>query len=70
MQKIGGDMSYVVDSALEGPFVALGGLVKAADFSNELERSSPNLFACDRRLEVEKCFDIPAHLDLTLRLAR
>jgi hypothetical protein len=62
MQKIGGDMGYVVDGALEGLLVALGGLVKAADFSDELERSCSNLFAGNWRLEVEERFDIPAHL--------
>jgi hypothetical protein len=61
MQKICGDVGYVVDSALEGPFVALGGFIKAADFSNELEGSCSNLFAGYWRLEVEKRFDIPAH---------
>src|SRR5215469_2511434 len=67
MQKVGGDVGYVVHRMLEGRFIALGGLVKAADFSDELERSCPNLFAGDGRLKVEERFDIAAHfLDLSL----
>jgi len=61
MQKMGGDVGDFVDGALEGLFIALGGFVKAADLSDELERSCSNLFGCDGRLEVEERFDIPAH---------
>jgi hypothetical protein len=61
MQKVGSDVGYVVDSALVGLFIALGGLVKAADFSDELEGSRSNFFACDWRFEVEERLDIPAH---------
>jgi hypothetical protein len=62
MKKVGGNVGYVVHRVLKGRFIALGGLVKAADFSDELERRCPNLFVGDWRLKVEKRFDIPAHI--------
>jgi len=61
MQKIYRDVGYLVDGALEDLHVALGGLVKAADFSDELERSCSNLFAGHWRFEIEERFNIPAH---------
>jgi hypothetical protein len=35
--------------------------LKAADFSDELKRSCTNLVFGDRRIKVEKDFDVPAH---------
>jgi hypothetical protein len=41
--------------------------VKPADFSHELQRGRTNLFVGDRRIEVEKNFDVPAHsIDLKI----
>jgi hypothetical protein len=35
--------------------------VEPADLSNELQRGGPNLVVRNRRIEIEKDFDIPAH---------
>ncbi len=55
------DTGDFIDCSQERSFVCFGRFVKAADFSYELERSSPNLLGSDGRIEVEKGFDIPAH---------
>src|SRR4030088_3115654 len=61
MQKTSRDRGDFIDCAQERRFVRLRWLVKAADFSHELERSSSNLVSSDGRIEVEEGFDIPAH---------
>jgi hypothetical protein len=35
--------------------------MKPANLSNELQRRRPNLVVSNRRIEIEKNFDIPAH---------
>jgi hypothetical protein len=56
----GGD---VVNRGLERAFICLGGLVKAADLPDELQRSGANLIGRDRWIEVEQRSDISAHGD-------
>jgi hypothetical protein len=55
------DLGDFIDRAEERFFVGFGRRMKTADFSNELKGSSSNLVGSDRRTEVEKSFDIPAH---------
>jgi hypothetical protein len=54
----------VVDSRVERGFVRLGWFVEAADFPDELQRCSENLFLCDWWLKVEECLNISAHFAL------
>ena len=61
MEQTSRDTGDFIDCSQERRFVCFGRFVKPADFSYELERSSPNLLGSDRRIEVEKGFDIPAH---------
>jgi len=61
MEQTSRDTGDFIDCGQERRFVCFGRFVKPADFSYELERSSPNLLVSDRRIEVEKGFDIPAH---------
>src|ERR1700741_1511992 len=51
-----------LDRRQERGFVYLRRFIKTADFSHELERRRPYLLIRDRRIKVEKCFDVPAHL--------
>jgi hypothetical protein len=60
-EKTGRDAGYLIDCSQQGAFVCLRRFAKTADFSHELERSSPNLFGGDGRIEIEEGFDIPAH---------
>jgi len=62
-EKATRDAGYFIYRNEERTFVCLRGCVKTADFSHKLQRSSPNLFGGDRRIEIEKGFDIPAHDD-------
>ena len=61
MNETSRDPGYFIDSNQEHGLIGSRGFVKTADFSHELERRGLNLFAGDGRIEVEKCFDIPAH---------
>jgi hypothetical protein len=36
--------------------------MEAGDFPDELQRSGAHLFRCDRRIEIEKRFDVAAHV--------
>jgi len=63
-QKPARDSGYFIDGGKKRRFIYLRRFVKAADFSDELKRSRANLFRSDRRIEVEKNFDIPAHSPL------
>src|SRR5260370_24097505 len=60
-KKTSRDPCYFIDGGHERAFVCLRRLVEAADFSHELQRRGTNLFDSDRRIEIEKDFDIPAH---------
>jgi len=55
------DVGDFIDGSLERVFVGLRRFVKAADFSDELERSSADLVGSDGWIEVEEGLDIPAH---------
>src|SRR6266404_1939317 len=55
------DAGYFIDCRQKRGFICLRRFVEAADFSHELERSRSNLFVSDRRIEVEKGFDVSAH---------
>jgi len=46
---------------------AFDGFVKSADFPHELERRRSNLFGINRRIEIEKSFDIPTHATTSRR---
>ncbi len=61
MDEASRDLSDFIDSSEERGLIGSRRLVKTADFSYELERRGLNLFGGDGRIEVEKCFDIPAH---------
>ena len=61
MEEISRDPGDGIDCGQERGFIRLRRFVKPADFSHELERSSPNLIGIDRRLEVEERLDVPAH---------
>jgi hypothetical protein len=50
-----------IDCGDERAFVGLRRFVEAAYFSHELKRSGANLFVGDRRIEIVKNFDVPAH---------
>jgi hypothetical protein len=61
MNETSRDLRDFIDSSEERGLIGSRRLVKTADFSYELERRGLNLFGGDGRIEVEKCFDIPAH---------
>jgi hypothetical protein len=61
MNETGRDLGYFIDSRQERGFIGSRRFVETADFSDELERGSSNLFSGDGRIKVEKRFDIPAH---------
>jgi hypothetical protein len=56
------DVGYFIDSSQESPLICVRRFVKTADLSHELEGRGSNLFGSDGRIEIEKDFDIPAHL--------
>jgi hypothetical protein len=58
-QRNGGDF---FDGGMKDLFVGLRRFIEAADFSYELQRSRANFFFRDRRREVEKRFDVSAHV--------
>jgi len=60
-EKSSRNPGHFIDGCKERGFVCLRRFVETADFSHELERRRSNLFGRDRRLKVEKSFDIPAH---------
>jgi hypothetical protein len=61
-KKTGRDARDFIDGVQEHTFVRLRRFVEAADFPHELKRRGTNLVVGYRRLEIEKRFDIPAHL--------
>jgi hypothetical protein len=62
MEKPRRNVGYLIDCSQECRLVCIRWFVKTADLSHELERSGSNLFRSDWRIEIEKGFDIPAHL--------
>jgi hypothetical protein len=68
MDQASRDGSYFVDRSQERSFVGLRRFVESGDFPDELERRSANLVRRDRRIEIEKRFDVPAHSFDTLCL--
>jgi hypothetical protein len=54
----GGDF---LNSSAKLGFICLRRLAEAANFSDELERSRPNFFGSNWRIEVKKRFDVSAH---------
>ena len=69
-KKLRRDASNRVDGSLESLFVRPGWFIEACDLSSELERSSSHLVRGDGWIEVEKGFDISAHLRRTSMLDR
>jgi hypothetical protein len=71
-EKARRDVGYFIDSSQERRLICIRRFVKTADLSYKLERSGLNLFGGDGRIEIEKGFDIPAHLQLprVLRIAK
>ncbi len=61
MEKTSTDSSNFVDRCVEGFFVCLGRLVKAADLPDELQRGVANLCIGHGWIEVEEVADVPAH---------
>jgi hypothetical protein len=55
-------VGYFIDCRHERGFVGLRRFVEAGDFAHELNGSGANLFVRDGRFEIEKDFNIPAHL--------
>ena len=62
MKKTGRNPGDLSDRSREREFVCLRRLIEAADFSHELKRGGTNLLIGDWRIEIEKNFDVPAHL--------
>src|SRR3984885_14127458 len=61
MQQTSRDAYNLVNRGVERGFVGLRRFVEAGDLSHELERGRSDLVLSDRRIEVEKNFDIAAH---------
>jgi hypothetical protein len=68
VNQASGNSGYIVDGREECGFICERRFGEAADFSDELERSRANLFGIDRRIKIEKRFDVPAHFALHLLL--
>src|SRR5690348_7609990 len=60
-KKAGRDASHFVDGRQKGGLIRLRRLGETADLPYKLQRSRPNLVVSDRRIEVEKGFDVSAH---------
>src|SRR5262249_8460835 len=60
-EQVLGGMGDRVDGALERSLVRLGGLGRAADLPDVLERGGVDLLLGDGRLEVVEGLDVPAH---------
>jgi hypothetical protein len=61
MEKPRRDFRYLIDRTQENSFVCVRRFVKTADLAHELKRRGSNLFGSDRRIEIKKGLDIPAH---------
>ena len=60
-KKAGRDASHFVDGRQKRGLIRLRRLGETADLPHKLQRSRPNLVLSDRRIEVEKGFDVSAH---------
>src|SRR4029453_8358860 len=56
--------SNLVDSTCEGFLVGPRGLREAADLADVLQRRVTEFLGCCRRLVVEQCVDIAAHMSI------
>lgn len=65
MNKTRSDCGDLIDGGRERILIRFGWFVKAADFSDELQRSRANFFRCNRRIKIEKRSDISAHFSMT-----
>ena len=63
VQQPSRDTSHLVDRGEKRGFVGLGRLVEPGDLSYKLDGGRANLLVGNRWIEVEECFDIPAHGD-------
>ncbi len=61
LQKPEGNTRYFIDGSEKRGFVGLRRLVKAGNLAHKLQRSGADLVRTDRRVEVVKRFDVPAH---------
>jgi len=61
MKKPSRYLGDFINCGQEDAFVGLRRFGKTADLSNKLQRSSSNFLRSNRRIEVEKRFDIPTH---------
>jgi hypothetical protein len=61
-EKPSGGFGDFIEGSNERAFVCFRWFVEAADFPHELKGSISNLFRSDGRFEIEKDFDVPAHL--------
>src|SRR5271167_2978005 len=61
VEKASRDGRYFINRGQERSFIRFRRFVEAGDLPDELQRGGSNLLGVDRRIEVEKDFDIPAH---------
>lgn len=61
-QETPGDTRDFIHSSIECRLIDLGRLVKSTDLSDELQRRSLHFFRGHRRIKVEECLDISAHV--------
>src|SRR5207247_8549849 len=54
-------LRHLVDRAIEGEFVSLRGLVKAAELADELQRIRADPFVGRRRFEVVQSLNVSTH---------
>src|SRR5579871_3721513 len=52
---------YFLNRRSERCFVGLRRFVETADLPDELERCGPHFLLGNRRIEIEKIFDVPTH---------
>src|SRR5579864_8326482 len=58
----GRDAGHFFDRSQECRLIRLRRLSKATDLSYKLQRGRPNLIVRDWRIEIEKSFDVSAHI--------
>src|SRR6266436_6620585 len=61
LQKTCADSRNIIDSGEKRSFVGLRWFVEAGDFPHKLQRSGPDLFRSDRRIEIVERLDVSAH---------
>jgi hypothetical protein len=60
-EKTSRDRGYFIDCSQKRGFVGLRRFAKAADLSDELQRSGSNLLGIHGRIEIKESFDVSAH---------